>query len=159
MVLNPGQLPPPALRLALPRASSHAPPGDAGRVFPGAVRRVRPRSPQPQPARCQGLWITHNESPQSVPLAAFLGGSWRVPALCAPRGTGCEGLRGSGSRRLNTPGLGVCVHGGMGVSRGECACEQRKGRLVKTLFSPFIFLFFSLYFFFRGGCCRVAWHE
>lgn len=58
---------------------------------------------------------------------------------------GHEGLRGS--RRLNTPGLDICVHRGVGVSRGNCACVQGKGRLVK-LFSPLLFYFFSLFFFF-----------
>lgn len=148
MVLNPGQLPPPALRLPLPRASSRAAPGDAGRIFPRAARRVRSRSPQPQPAPCFGSPAM--KVPKSVPSAAFPGGTggWQ---LCARAASGC------GSRRLNTPGLDIRVHGGMGVSRGECVCVQRKGRLVKLLF-PLLFFFLSI-FFSRGGCCGVAWHE
>lgn len=139
---------PPALRLALPRASSHAAPGDAGRVFPGAVRRVRPRSPQPQPAPCQGLWITHEESSQKCPPVRLSRGDRERPS--PERGARAARLRS----RLNTPGLE-----GWERTRGVCSCAEERA-ISQNSFSPFYYFLFSLsILFFRGGCCGVAWHE
>lgn len=139
MVLNPGQLPPPALRLALPRASSHAAPGDAGRVFPGALRGVRPRSPQPRPAPCRGGGITHKDSPRSVPLAAFPGGAGG-PQLCAlPAGWAARELRLPTAEHA---GLGrSCAWRGGSEPRTVCLCAEER-TISQNSFPPFSFSFF-----------------
>lgn len=152
MVLNPGQLPPPALRLALPRASSHAAPGDAGRVFPeGCAHPLSPPPiqlragvfdhPQTHPAPYQGLWPPPpNARPQKHPPGRLAQGrTGGVPELCAPR-AGAAGLR----RSLNPPGSDVCVHRGAACEpRGVCLCVcVCRERAISTK------LFFLLFFFF-----------
>lgn len=153
MVLNPGQLPPPALRLALPRASSHAAPGDAERVFPGALRRVRPHSPHPQPAPCQGVWITHKESPQNCLPGRLSRGELQGPSsVRTPR----NGVREAARLRLPTPahaGLGrLCARRGGSEPRGVCLCAEERA-ISQNSFSPFYF-FFSLYFVFPRRLLR-----
>lgn len=125
MVLNPGRLPPPALRLALPRVSSHAAPGGAGTVCPGAVSGAERGSSITQPPAPSSCWPgslpTPKTRPQKHPLAAPLGeelgvGWWGgcPSAVRTPR------RWGPGAVLLNAADLGVRGHRGV-------VCEPREG--------------------------------
>lgn len=119
-------------------------PGMRGGFSPGRCGELTHAAPIPASSVPGGLDHPQGQSPEVSPWPPFPGQLEGPSSVRSPR----DGLRGSsGSRRPNAPGLDVCAHGGVGVSPGECVCVQRKGRLVKTLFPPFIFFFSSLFCF------------
>lgn len=120
--------------------------GMRGGFSPGRCGEFSHAAPSPSQRRARGFGSPTMKVPKSVPLAFFLGMSWRVPALCAPRG-----MRGAARLRLPTAErtrLGrLCAPRGGSESRGVCLCAEERA-ISQNSFFPLLFFFFFLSIFF-----------